>query len=276
MPKLFLILLLSILTACGGGGSAAPTAQAAPAVAPDPQPAPQALQAYLFLGQSNMVGGGAKLSELPPALLATKAQAFTLAGQWVPYSPGMTRVQSGCDSIELGRCGFGPEVVFGTRDVGIVKAAFNGTSLAVDWLGAPDLLTKALTQAKQAQAAQPIHYAGVFWMQGESDAEVQEWANAYASNLRTLVARVRSELGDPNLPFTVCRISVPARDTFGNLYPGRDIVRAAQADPGIANYRMVDCDGLPHGPDALHFTTAGIVQMGELFSGLELNLRDPH
>lgn len=254
MSRWFLLFVVAILNGCGGGGGDAGPAPAVPVpvVAPAPAPVVEALPVYLFLGQSNMVGGQGEQALLPPRLLpALSDQVFT--DTWKQMQVGNYQP-----------LGFGPELSFAARKpgVGIVKFAVNGTSLATDWL--PNLLSQAISHAQAAAASQPVRFAGAFWMQGESDASSADQADAYAANLRTLVARLRTELNAPKMTFTVCRINPPTNAPW--LF--RDTVRTAQEDPGIDNYQMMDCDGLPLGPDKLHFTTQGIVQMGELFAGV--------
>lgn len=268
MKTIASLILLAMLSACGGGGSSAPApvaaAPAAPApVAPEVPAGPPPLQVYLFMGQSNMVGALGRLEELPPSLQATQqAQAF-VGGQWVQYRAGEALIPVQAGGCITPSC-FGPEVSFAAVKgaIGIVKFAVNGTGLAKDWM--PTLLSQAIGTAQAAAAARPVHFAGAFWMQGETDSETAQAASAYAANLRTLVSRLRADLNAPDLSFTVCRINPPASSPW--LF--RDTVRAAQESPGITNYKMVDCDGLPLGPDRLHFTTAGLVAMGNLFASV--------
>lgn len=243
--------------------------------APSPVPvvaaaSPPVLKVFLFLGQSNMVGL-TKVEELPSALrVSTNALAFH-DDVWQAYTPGMPL--SKCNNSSAPPPCVGPEASFVAThpDVGIVKFAVSGTSLAKDWM--PLLLSQAIAKAQAAAVNRPVEFAGAFWMQGESDAAVPEAASAYASNLRALVGRLRSELNAPSMPFTVCRINtssttVEVRPGVTASWPFTSTVRAAQANPGIDNYKMLDCDGLQIGHDNLHFTTAGIVQMGELFAGV--------
>jgi hypothetical protein len=51
-----------------------------------------------------------------------------------------------------------------------------------------------------------------------------------------------------------------------------DAVRKAQQDCPAARYTWVDCDGLSKLGDNLHYDTAGLVKMGQLFAESALKL----
>lgn len=102
---------------------------------------------------------------------------------------------------------FGPELglarqlyAAGHHDLLVVKVAFSGSSLAVDWqpkaadFQALVLLVEQAESWAQSNGWSPS-IAGVYWMQGESDAMASTWASSYKANLKKFMANVRSQLG---------------------------------------------------------------------------------
>lgn len=278
------VLLVALLTACGGGGGggevvaqpvvvAAPAPAPVPAAAPAPAPAPapvtvtvtvpaaqpepvaQPLQVYLFMGQSNMSGWISKTSELPPELQAAQPAVAWTGSAWVQLKPFAGYQQDGQ---------FGPEISFAFRKgaIGVVKFSKGSTGLAKDWMPPGALLDQAIAWAKQAQASQPIKFAGVLWDQGGTDMNRLDWSNAYAENLRTMVAKLRTELGAPDLRFVAVR-EYTRQDLIPDQFPGRAIVRAAIENPGIENYGWINADDLVPLGDLAHYTTPNIVKIGE-------------
>ena len=51
----------------------------------------------------------------------------------------------------------------------------------------------------------------------------------------------------------------------GERFAYTDVVRKAQETCSAANYAYIDCDTLPKGGDGVHYTTAGVVEMGQRF-----------
>lgn len=113
-----------------------------------------------------------------------------------------------------------------------------------------------------ASVGKPLGYntlqmAGIYWLQGESDATDINLANAYQANLTALVAGLRSDCGLPNMPFVISRLS-----NSQTSLPYLTTVQAAQdaVAAAVPNVICVNQDGLPVQVDNLHFTAAGYVQ----------------
>ncbi|MBK9365873.1 MAG: hypothetical protein IPN01_06065 [Deltaproteobacteria bacterium] len=208
------------------------------------------IEVYLLAGQSNM-DGYAYQSGLPPA--------------WKVAEPGVSIYWSGWGELRAlapasagGSPYVGPEVSMGHtflaegRRVVLVKHAVSGTDLATfwypglydgdpsageGWLGLVDTVRGA-TAALDA-AGEPWRWAGMAWMQGESDA-VYEWsASTYADNLALFVDRVREETGEAALPVAVGLIACDGLCVYV------DTVRAAQeavaaADPAVLTFETRD------------------------------------
>ena len=196
----------------------------------------------------------------------------------------------------LTEIGFGPEISVGQDlvnagvypNVAEVKTAISGTFLATqaeipsvagvngNWNPATaeqsgvygSYYQQMLGDVAAAQQSygQSTQVAAFFWMQGESGAEYQSTADAYESNLISLIAAVRASFNNPNLPFIYGRIG----DQSG--FPYASTVRVAQDAVAqmIPNVYEVNTDGLPLRYDNLHYTSEGIIELGNLFaSGLQ-------
>ena len=121
---------------------------------------------------------------------------------------------------------FGPEVGFSdtvknlvdtgssstfTKPVAMAKFAKGGTNLAFDWdpVGGSNYMydgwISTLNDFKTKLTSGGYTYTirGVIWFQGEADAANSTNANAYEANLTAFIAQLRSDVGDPNLPFVI-------------------------------------------------------------------------
>ncbi len=151
-------------------------------------------------------------------------------------------------------CGqpFGPELVFGralaaTRYVpaAFVKVAQGGTSMYTNWLpptaatrtGRPmgPLYTGLSRSIKSLQtspadihpncAKQQCRWSALIWFQGENDCFEKASADEYQENLRDLIADVRSEIGNPNLPVIILEMGAWAQ----SLKYGSTVLAAQKA-----------------------------------------------
>ncbi|WP_437785629.1 sialate O-acetylesterase [Sorangium sp. So ce1097] len=157
--------------------------------------------------------------------------------------------------------------LFGKLD----SATYEGDR-ALQYPDEPTRLDSAL--ARLAAEGHDVEIAALLWMQGENEAG---WSAAfnYGTTLRAFIAAVRADIGVPDLPVVLGRVS-------DNLYPanggpiaaGReaniDAVRAAQVtvaeeDPRVA---WVDTDDFaPRAPDdAYHFDSAAYQALGQRFA----------
>jgi len=244
---------------------------------------------YIFIGQSNSgwLGAGGLSAEqkaayggrIPETEIWNPANGG-FAAQWQPLEVGAnTRCENFADPT-----GFGAEAsLFAglqkqkkTRRM-LYKQGQGGTSLAVDWkpvvpyvggAGAryaqfTQWLGLAVTQA--GAAGVHLDLKGILWMQGETDAEKEESANAYLANLREFFAAVdkmwlglAEKHGLPKAPYqrVVGRINAPG-------FKFRDAVRKAQEtyckDPSQRAV-LIDTDTYPL--DWVHYTAAGQIQFG--------------
>jgi len=231
---------------------------------------------YLLAGQSNMVGSGTPIKDLPAALRAPQSDVrFYYAGcpgklkknAWVSLQPG-------------GSFDFGPEITFGRgiadslpqERIALIKYATGNTNLAENWnpdtgpmyQGFKSTVEAALKSLVDREAKYQI--AGMVWMQGESDAYIEKMAMQYETHLTNFIARVRHDFNTPQLPLVIGRI-FPGSGTSSNI-PFAKTVRAAQVAVAERDSRIVwvDLDGLPQQDAGAEFNGPGTIEMGRRFA----------
>ncbi len=232
------------------------------------------VRAILVWGQSNAAGLGEHAELVDPDLVAPRPRSrlwasgsvhASVADRWAAVQPGYG-MNVGYSGPELSLAQ-DLEPAFGR--VVIIKHGFGGSSLANDWTHGQSRHSTALSSLASARAAYgPIELAGICWMQGESDSEVEADANAYETNLRNFITDIRTtHLGQPTLPFVVAKISTSP------LWTHATAVRAAQAAvTDMANVDVIETSDLPRALDDAHYTMAGQVTLGERFAASLLGL----
>jgi iduronate 2-sulfatase len=235
---------------------------------------------YILSGQSNMDGRGKK-SELTGDLAAwAKPQAdvriaysnsdrrgpYATEG-FVPLAPGYS-VPPGTKERKLPGDTFGPEVSFGRaiadalpgERIVLIKFSEGGTSLHNDWMPDrdkslyPQMLAFVRKSLKALEdAGETPQLAAMIWHQGESDASLPE--GEYQKLLTQFIARVRTDLASPELPFVI-----------GEVYDNgkRDRVRAGQRATAAAvpNVKFASAQKLVTSDAGTHFDTASQIELG--------------
>lgn len=243
---------------------------------------------YLLAGQSNMDGRG-KAKDLTEAQRQPMADAIIYyrnppasTDGWKPLGPGYS-IAPGYKG-KLPSATFGPELGFAAamlkarpgRPLALIKGSKGGTSLAKDWKpgakGQPETqgpcyrnFIETVKRAQDALKARGDAFVirGLLWHQGESDASAP--AGVYEKELTTLIARLREDLGTPELPVVV-----------GEVYDNgkRDRVREAQkkvagAVPHVAFASAADLKTWDNGT---HFDAPSQLTLGERFGAAMLTL----
>lgn len=246
-----------------------PAALAAPSI-------PTPLPLLVFAGQSNMIGWLSNVADLSPAQQQPQPNVLFYGpnengSTWGSLTPPTVLTNSfGVNS----NVGFGPEISTGQALtafpgfglVAEVKLAESGTDLDYWWKPGNPSYNRMMARVAAAKAAlalahpdKAVYIAGFFWMQGEQDAlNVGDAATRYEDNLTDLIAALRAAWSEPDLPVVIGQI------LGGHHEAG--LVRAAQANVAatVPNVALVLTDDLPHETqDGIHFTSAGIVQLGE-------------
>ncbi len=228
-------------------------------------------QVWLLAGQSNMLGYGTSIGDLPSDLQQpqTNVQAFTDVGTgWIDLAPGL-----GPTSVTFGpELGFGRDMaaVLPDTDILLIKAPFGLGTLYDDWRSpntgrgpAGPHYTNFIELQQAAMALKPdAEIAGMIWMQGEADAydNINE-ATAYESNLRLFIDSLRTDLNAPDMRFVIGQI------TDADVWVHGDIVRQAQAAVAqtTPNCEMVVTSDLPL-CDGMHYTSFGSMELGSRFA----------
>lgn len=219
--------------------------------------------AYLFCGQSN-VGFRGVAGDLPAQLQNPQPNTQ----YWCRFDKsGPIFETTGIEEVQPIDGFFGPEITFAQSFAAdglfplIVKIGAGSTSLAVDWLPfAGGQYTNLLTRV--ASIAAVFRIRGIYWVQGEADAQVQAQANAYLANLSTFCAAVRG-LG----PHTKSVHAYISRLRSGAPFAFTNTVRTAQETwvSNDSNATLINTDDLPTEPDEVHFNSDGLQTLGARF-----------
>jgi hypothetical protein len=231
------------------------------------------------------------MNDLPDRLKKSQEKAiwYNNSNQWSPLQPP-TEPSPLIKWWPAEKVGFGPEISFGytmseqlNQTVALVKYAKGGTSLAEDWN--PEIANSLYHSMKERvegaiadlnSGGYLVEISGFIWMQGESDASNENWAEDYESNLTNLIGQIRRDFQQPDLPFIYGMVH------FGNHHvkPNNtvnccgDIVRTAQFQVAekIPFTGVVETKTLSLDRDLIHFDSHGILTLGEDFARGWFNL----
>jgi len=264
----------------------------------------QTVDLILVAGQSNAVGFNFNPAELPADPNDQKVIFWwrcgdpppdehdsTSGAQWQQLQPQPRGhpIAGNYGNFSNPAGGFGPEMGLARsleakegKPLAILKVAYNGTALYDSWNPDPapggvcyrSLLSefKLAIQAAQAKGV-TLRPRALIWVQGESDCydyNIPSYVNRipfYEKELTALVAGLRHELNAPGL------IALFGFNTHLTL--SSRIVQAQQAvashDPLCA---YVDTSSAPMANSA-HFSSAGSLQIGDLFAQALLKVAAP-
>lgn len=248
----------------------------------------ETIPVFVFAGQSNANGFGIP-SQLPVGLQQSQANVLfdnayvNATPAWAPLQaptePGSRYNFGGQYNIDYVNGAFGPELTtglgiskaMGGKQVAEVKYSVGGTSLASDWNPAATegnmcyskMVSAVNTAVAKLQIKNPdklVQIQGFFWMQGENDTD----GSTYQNNLTNFIARVRTDFGNPNLPFVIGQL--------GAAWTGNAIAQA-QANIGtprkstyVHDTLMVATADLPVIFDNMHFNTTGVQKLGDRYA----------
>lgn len=243
-------------------------------------------EVFVVAGQSNCDGRGAAAELKGPLAKWAKPQDDILiayscsklrgpvlqSGGFKPLQPGWSVAPGKNKPTALPSGTFGPEVSFGRgmadhlkdKKVAIIKFAEGGTSLQKDWNPEVkdrlypaflDFTRKSLKELKEKGHTYTIR--GMIWHQGESDASLS--AEEYQKLLTVFIARVRTDLEAPDLPFGIGEV-------FDN--GKRDSIRTAQKATAkdVKGAFLVSAGELKTSDMGTHFDAASQIQLGERFA----------
>ncbi|HEX7980793.1 MAG TPA: sialate O-acetylesterase, partial [Gemmatimonadaceae bacterium] len=233
---------------------------------------PSELQLFLLAGQSNMAGRG--VVEPQDRVANPRVVMLDRTLHWVPAT----------DPVHYDKpiAGVGPGRTFAltlvARDpnlrVGLIPAAVGGSPISSWEPGALDPATKthpyddAIARARVAMRDGRLR--AILWHQGESDAH-PGLSERYDERLRALIARFRTDLNAPDLPFIIGELGqFPGKPWDADVRRVDSVHRAIAAT--VPHVAYVSSDGLRDKGDTLHFNAASQRVFGERYARAYLAL----
>jgi Carbohydrate esterase, sialic acid-specific acetylesterase/Amidohydrolase len=214
---------------------------------------PENLHLYLLIGQSNMAGR----AEIPADAMDIIDRCYLLndKGVWEPASNPLNRHSSVSKELAMQKLGpgysFAREMLAKDKDAKIGLIVNAGDSSGIDgWFGKSELYWGARKRTKAALRDGTLK--GILWHQGESDLGASE---GYHEKLQTLIANLRADFGDPNLPFIA-----------GQIHNGDPINKEIAKLPESTHATAVaSSEGLTT-TDGTHFDTKSQILLGERYA----------
>jgi len=230
---------------------------------------------FLLVGQSNMAGRGVVADSdkvpRPRVLMLDKSGAWVPAVDPLHFDKPAAGVGLGltfADAVAAAH----PEVT-----IGLIPCAVGGSPIDSWQPGYFYNATQshpwddALRRAQLALRAGTLK--GILWHQGESDS-TREFAEGYAVKLQALIARMRSALGAPNVPFIVGQMGRFEGSPWNDYKIQVD--RAHRELPEkLARIAFVSAEGLKDKGDKTHFDTASYRELGRRYAEAYLRLVSP-
>lgn len=238
-----------------------------------PLPAKENFHLFLLVGQSNMAGRG----EVTPDDQQPDPRVLMLNkdGRWVPAVDPM-HFDKPSVGVGLGRT-FGLEIAKATPGVtiGLIPCAVGGSPIETWEPGAFDEATKthpwddAMTRARLALPAGTLK--GILWHQGESDS-TPERAGLYEQRMHDLIARFRTELAAPAVPFIAGQMGIFPESPWSA--EKKIVDRVHQNLPAqIKRSAFVSAGGLTHKGDKVHFDSASYRELGKRYAAAFLAVK---
>lgn len=127
----------------------------------------------------------------------------------------------------------------------LLKYAIGGTSMATIWLGGSYTIAKMMAKSGRA-------FKNFIWIQGETDATVEAYADAYQTNLIEFIRRVRmySTYGDETrfIIFRLPNITRPEYQYVAEIQAAQDYVAA-----NVPNVELITAPDDWNAPDGEHY-----------------------
>lgn len=228
---------------------------------------------FILAGQSNMAGRG----EVGEQDRVPHPRVFMLdkSLKWVPAADPLHFDKPSVVGTGLGKT-FAVKIVekFPDITIGLIPCAVGGSPIASWEPGGYHDQTKSHPWddcAERMKVALPFGIpAGVLWHQGESDAS-PELAARYEGKLVELIARFRSEVHSPELPFLIGQLGKFEGIEWTDSQIQVDAAHrsVAERDPRV---EFVSANGLKHKGDRVHFDAASYRTLGERYAEAYLRL----
>jgi len=233
---------------------------------PEQVHATRAYDLYLLIGQSNMAGRGvvADMDRTGNPNIKT----LNREGEWVPA----------VDPIHFDKpiAGVGPGRSFAmavleqrpSKTIGLIPGAVGGSPISsweprgyhesTDTHPYDDALERARIALRSGEIK------AILWHQGESDSK-ETLAPQYKEKLIQLIDRLRTDLGDPELPVLIGQLGQFEEKPWDEW---RVMVDKAhrEAVQEVNNVFFVSSDGLSHKGDTLHFSAEASREFGSRYA----------
>lgn len=232
--------------------------------------AQQPMHIYILMGQSNMAGRGEVTAEYQTqghdrVMMLNKKSDWVKATHPIHFDKPKS-------------AGVGPGLTFGIAlaeaypsvTIGLVPTAVGGTSIEKWAPGAYDSITNthpyddALIRIREAKKHGEIK--GVIWHQGEGNSGARR-SQGYIDRLSELIARVRAEVGNPDLPFVVGELA-RYRSNYHNINK-----QLPDLPLKVTNTTVVSSEGLWHKGDGTHFDSPSASEYGRRYADGMLQLQ---
>jgi len=236
-------------------------------------PAKENFHLFLLVGQSNMAGRGvlspSDNAPHPRVLMLTKA------GTWVPAVDPLHFDKPTAVGVGLGRS-FAEAIAEATPGVtiGLIPCAVGGSPIAAWQPGFYYQPTQshpwddAMRRAKLALQSGTLK--GILWHQGESDSN-REGAPVHAAQLHDLIARLRTELAAPNVPFIAGQLGRFDGSPWNEFKIQVDQVHR-ELPAKVPRTAFVSSDGLKDKGDKVHFASESYREFGRRYAEAYLKL----
>ena len=234
------------------------------------------LDLFLLVGQSNMAGRGKVTAE--DRVIHDRVLMLDADDRWVPAVDPLHFDKPSVVGVGLGRT-FGIEIAAAAPEatVGLIPCAVGGSPIDAWTPGTHYPPTDshpwddAIRRAKRALSDGKLR--AILWHQGESDGN-DSLSAAYQDKLIDLVARFRSELDAPEVPFIVGQLGQFAERPWSE---GKAIIDEAhrRLPTLVPHTAFVSSDGLVHGGDQVHFDAESYRELGRRYAAAYRGLVPP-
>lgn len=223
--------------------------------------APDHMQLFLLIGQSNMAGRGKV--DAPDEVPNPRIFMLAKDGQWAPAKDPL-HFDKPVAGVGLGS-EFARQIVAANpkTTVGLIPCAMGGSSMD-EWQPGAKLYQNAVDRTRTAMKNGTL--AGILWHQGESDSGHDKVAT-YAPRFAAMIGQLRKDLAAENVPVVVGELGRfrPSNSEFNAALPAvaRQVPRCA----------WVTADGLSDKGDRLHFDSASLRTLGGRYAAAFLKLK---
>jgi carbohydrate esterase-like sialic acid-specific acetylesterase len=206
---------------------------------------------FILAGQSNMIGG-AKLDGVVATPSDSRLLSYHGRADWRIAEDPLVNKQ-----------GIGPGMTLGLRvleerpsmRIGLFMCARGGTPIG-EWQPKDGLYRNCISKVR----ATGIPVAGIFFLQGETDAKHKDAARNWEGRFLKVFAAFRKDLGS-DVPFVLGQIG-----RLRSEYRGQGVIRDAQAEVAHDQHVPLVVSNDLSTYDGVHFTADGYHTLGVRFA----------